>query len=206
MSLELDMATWRAVIDELKRRMGGCPQKKLAYAVADRRGDPPSTWTPRISRLLRKDDDAIRQAFSPEHAADVLAAICGELGVEVESVLRAAHDAVERRARAAPDRHGAWLDLDDATPWVDRVPGLADGLSTLRHIGHRVIWLTGPRGIGKSAWLWRAQQDQLGQLVGKRSRPCGIPRGESSCCTAGSTPRPCWLRTPTAAMPGHGRC
>ena len=171
MTIDLDPETRLALVDELKKRILPGAQKRIGIEIARVLGIAASTGESKLSRLLNQHQGAIEQLLGPDRVEKVLDAICNELELDKEKLVSAARRAAGRRPRAAPDRHPAWQGLGEAAPWVDKVPGLPDGIVTLRAArsayGQRVIWLVGPAGSGKSAWLWRAQQAQIGRLVDK---------------------------------------
>lgn len=171
MTIDLVRETQLALVDELKKHIPPGAQKRAGIAVAGALGIADSTGESKLSRLLNKRPDAIEQLLGPDRVEKVLDAICNELKLDKDELVSAARKAAGRRPRAAPDRHPAWQELGEAAPWVDKVPGLQDGMETLRSAlsayGQRVVWLVGPAGSGKSARLWRAQQAQIGRLVEK---------------------------------------
>ena len=172
MTLDLDQETRRSLVDELQKHIPIGEQKRVAYAIARALGNADSTGVSMLSRLLHKHEDVIDQWLRPDRAETVLGAICRELELDMAELVRAAQRAAGQRPRSAPDRHPAWQELGEGAPWVDQVPGLPEGTETLRRAisehGQRVVWLVGPAGSGKSARLWRAQQAQIGRLVGAR--------------------------------------
>lgn len=171
MTIDLDLETRLALVDELKKHVPEGGQKRIGIEVARALGHTDSTGESELSCLLSKRPDAIERLLRPDRAEKVLDAICNELKLDMAELLSAARRAAGRRPRAAPDRHPAWQELGEAAPWVDKVPGLQDGVETLRAAlsayGQRVVWLVGPAGSGKSARLWRAQQAEIGRLVDK---------------------------------------
>jgi hypothetical protein len=172
MTPDLDKETRRSLVDELKKHIPVGEQKRVAYAIARALGKADSTGVSMLSRLLHKHEDGIDQLLRPDRAETVLGAIGRELELDMAELVRAARRAAGQRSGSAPDRHPAWQELGEGAPWVDKVPGLPEGTETLRQAipeyGQRVVWLVGPAGSGKSARLWRAQQAQIGRLVGDR--------------------------------------
>lgn len=171
MTIDLDLETRLALVDELKKHIPEGEQKRIGIEVARALGNADSTGESKLSRLLNKHQEAIEQLLGPDRAETVLRAICNELKLDMAELLRAARRAAGQRPRAAPDRHPAWQQLGEAAPWVDKVPGLQNGMETLRAAlsayGQHVVWLVGPAGSGKSARLWRAQEAQIGRLIAK---------------------------------------
>jgi hypothetical protein len=169
MTIDLDPETQLALVDELNKYVPAREQKRVGSALAKALGHADTTGWSNLSRLLNKHPDVVKQLLGPELAETVLDAIGKELTLDMAELVREARRVVGRRPRPAPDRHPAWQELGEAAPWVDKVPGLPDGMETLRvalrAYGQRVVWLVGPAGSGKSAWLWRAQRAQIGQLV-----------------------------------------
>lgn len=169
MVLDLEMETRRALVDEIKRRIPPREQSRLARTLAEVRGTAFTTENPQLSRLLNKDPAAIEAMLGPHRVEELLDVIERDLGVSPEVLLRAARRAA--RPRPAPDRHPAWHEeLGVVAPWIDRVPGLRDGMETLRQSAsldtlRPVVWLVGAAGSGKSARLWRAQQAGIGELL-----------------------------------------
>jgi len=169
MTINLDMETRWALVDELKKYIPIGEQKRVTHAVAKALGKKEDAGESRLSRLLHKREDVIEFLLGPDRAETVLGAICNELKLDMDELVRAAKKAAGQRPRPAPDRHPAWQEFGEAAPWVDKVPGLQAGTETLRQAisayGQRVVWLVGPAGSGKSARLWRAQQAKIGRLV-----------------------------------------
>jgi hypothetical protein len=170
MVLDLDTETRLALVDEIKRRVPPREQRQLAYAIAEALGTEDTTEVARLSRFLNKHAETIDVLLGPDRAEKVLDAICQQLGGKRADLVRAARRAAQARPRPTLDRHPAWQELGEATPWVDRVPGLPDGMTTLRQtveslLPGSVAWLVGPAGSGKSARLWRAEQQGIGKLV-----------------------------------------
>ena len=171
MTIDLNLETQLALVDELRKYVPAGEQKRIGIAVAKALGHADSTGESELSCLLNKRPDAIERLLRSDRVEKVLDAICNELELNKAELLREARRAAGRRPRATPDRHPAWQELGEAAPWVDKVPGLPNGMETLRAAlevyGQRVVWLVGPAGSGKSARLWRAQQAQIGRLVDK---------------------------------------
>lgn len=169
MTINLNRETRLALVDELNKYVPAREQKRIGTALAKALGHADTTGWSNLSRLLNAHPDAVEQLLGPGLADKVLRAICSELKRDMAELVREAQRVAGRRPRAAPDRHPAWQELGEAAPWVDKVPGLPDGMETLRAAlsayEQRVVWLVGAAGSGKSARLWRAQQAQIGQLV-----------------------------------------
>lgn len=177
--MELDREIQLALVDEIRRRIPPGAQKRVAIAIATALGTQDEA--PRLTYLLQKREDAVRQLLGPERIDKVVAAICAELTCgEPRALLEAARQVARARPRVAPDRHPAWSELGDATPWVGEVPGMTSGLDTLKNAlgasqAPEVVWLVGEAGSGKTAWLWRASREGLGDLVSER--PAEPPAG-----------------------------
>ena len=172
MDFEFDMETRLALVDEIKARIPTKEGKRVWYAVAAALKTEALTERSRLSRFLGKEQEAVNQWLGKE-AGTVLPAICREFNWDMPELVRAARRAARQRQRNLRVHHRAWIQLESAAPWVDEVPGLGEGLRTLEariKDFHRpsVIWLTGPAGIGKSARLWLAHEQGLGQLVEQR--------------------------------------
>lgn len=170
--MDIDLETRHALIDEIKRRIPNREQKRVAGALATalRTGDE----APRFNRLLQGDEATANYLLGPAQAKTVLHALAAELKTDADELLEAARRAVRSRPRPTPDRHPAWTALGTSTPWVDEVPGLTGGLEALRgkltrFQGPEVIYLVGPSGIGKTAWLQRAHDAGIGVLVTERA-------------------------------------
>lgn len=169
--MDNDLATRHALIDEIRRRIPNREQKRVAgvLATALRTGDE----APRLSRLLQKDEATMTYLLGPALRVKVLDAIASALNTDADELLEAARRAVRLRPVPTPDRHPAWTALGTSAPWVDEVPGLQGGLEALRGAltrfhGPEVIYLVGPSGIGKTAWLQRAHDAGIGVLVSER--------------------------------------
>jgi hypothetical protein len=170
MALDLDWETRLALVDEINRLIPSGEQKNLASAISTARKTELSTESAELSRLRHKKREAVERMLGPERAEVVLGTICGELKVNMAELVRTARRAARAALRAAPDRHPAWPELGAAAIWVDPVPGLQDGMETLRREAspssfRPVVWLIGPAGSGKSARLRRAQQQGIGRLL-----------------------------------------
>jgi len=168
MTIDLDPETRGALVDDLKKRIPVGAQKRIGIELASVLGNAVSTGGPKLSRLLNKHPATVEQLLGPESAEKVLGVFCKELHLDMADLVRVAQRAAWQRPRPAPDRHPAWQELGEAAPWVDKVPGMPDGMETLRAAlsayGKRVVWLVGPAGSGKSARLWCAQQTDRERL------------------------------------------
>lgn len=164
MTLQLDPDERLAVVDEIIGRVPTGGQKRLAIALAAARGTQVTTETAQVSRLLNKKPEVVAQMLGPEEAEGVLGAICNELPVpvSVRDLVHAARRAARSR-RPVPDRHPAWQELGDAVSRASR-PGSPRYARRSSHTpSPPVVWLVGPAGSGKSAWLWRLEQQKIGE-------------------------------------------